>query len=122
MLLCYLLKELDYEELKEVNLRVVVSNKAKYHKSVMIDKTVTYPIKINVLNVPEAPHFQPAVKVIYVSEDSKIIDLKKVIATYTAIDSDTLLTATNVRYGTETQSPDWKGFPLGLDFFFSNFL
>ncbi|KAK3545937.1 hypothetical protein QTP70_016961, partial [Hemibagrus guttatus] len=90
-------KELNYEELTEVNLKVVVRNKAEYHKSV-IEKTQTYPVKINVLNVPEAPHFQPAVKVIYVSEDSKTIDLKKVIATYKATDSDTMLTATNVRY------------------------
>ncbi|KAF5892315.1 desmoglein-2-like, partial [Clarias magur] len=91
-------KELDYEALKEVNLQVVVSNKASYHKSVVIDKPTSYPIKIKVVNVPEAPHFQPAVKVISISEDRTTIDLKKVIATYTATDSDTLLPATNVRY------------------------
>ncbi|KAI5104732.1 desmoglein-2, partial [Silurus meridionalis] len=91
-------KELDYELLKEVNLAVVVSNKAAYHKSVVIDKPKTYPIKINVVNIPEAPHFHPAVKVVSISEDRTTIDLRKVITTYTATDSDTLLTATNVRY------------------------
>ncbi|XP_053337903.1 desmoglein-2-like protein [Clarias gariepinus] len=91
-------KKLDFEELNEVNLIVVVNNKSPYHKSVVIDKPMTYPIKIKVINVPEAPHFNPAVKVIFISEDRTTIDLKKVIATYTATDSDTLLTATNVRY------------------------
>lgn len=101
ILFLYLLKELNYEELKEINLKVVVRNKAEYHKSVVVNKHQTYPIKINVLNVPEAPHFQPAVKVIYISEDSKTIDLKKVITIYKATDSDTMLTATNVRWEIE---------------------
>ncbi|KAG7330515.1 hypothetical protein KOW79_006737 [Hemibagrus wyckioides] len=100
-------KELNYEELKEVNLKVVVRNKAEYHKSVVIGKHQTYPIKINVLNVPEAPHFQPAVKVIYISENSKTIDLKRVIAIYKATDSDTLLTATNVRYVKGQDIDNW---------------
>ncbi|XP_053337777.1 desmoglein-2-like protein [Clarias gariepinus] len=91
-------KKLDFEELNEVNLIVVVNNKSPYHKSVVIEKPITYPIKIKVMNVPEAPHFNPAVKVVSISEDRTTIDLKKVIATYTATDSDTLLTATNVRY------------------------
>lgn len=91
-------RELDYEQLKEVNLMVSVSNKAAYHKSVVIDRTITYPIKIKVVNVPETPHFNPVVKVISISEDRKTIILNKVITTYTATDSDTLLIATNVRY------------------------
>ncbi|KAF4088862.1 hypothetical protein AMELA_G00059540 [Ameiurus melas] len=90
-------KELDYEERKEVNLTVEVNNKAPYHKSVII-KPLKYPINIKVVNVPEAPHFKPVVKVVSISEDHKTIDLKKVITTYTATDSDTMLTASNVRY------------------------
>ncbi|KAG7330519.1 hypothetical protein KOW79_006741 [Hemibagrus wyckioides] len=89
-------KELNYEEFEEISLKLVVNNKAAYHKSVVNDKIIEYPIKIKVKNVREAPHFQPAVKVIRVSEDRK--DLTKVITTYTATDSDTLLTASNVRY------------------------
>lgn len=83
--------------MKEVNLKVTVSNKAAYHKSVVIGKPAAYPVKIKVVNVPEAPHFHPAVKVISISEDRTTVDLTKVIATYTATDSDTLSTATNVR-------------------------
>ncbi|XP_060769704.1 desmoglein-2-like protein [Neoarius graeffei] len=100
-------KELDYEELKEVNLEVVVRNKAAYHKSVVIGKPKVYPIKIKVMNVPEAPRFLPIVKTVYTSEDRTTIDLKKVIATYPATDSDTLLTASNVRYSKGKDVDSW---------------
>ncbi|KAF5892318.1 desmoglein-2-like, partial [Clarias magur] len=100
-------KKLDFEELNEINLIVVVNNKSPYHKSVVIEQPITYPIRIKVVNVPEAPHFHPAVKVVSISEDSTTIDLKKVIATYTATDSDTLLTATNVRYVKGEDVDNW---------------
>ncbi|KAF5892316.1 desmoglein-2-like, partial [Clarias magur] len=100
-------KKLDFEEFNEVKLIVVVNNKSPYHKSVVIEKPITYPIRIKVVNVPEAPHFNPAVKVISISEDRTTIDLKKVITTYTATDSDTLLTATNVRYVKGEDVDDW---------------
>ncbi|KAF5892317.1 desmoglein-2-like isoform X1, partial [Clarias magur] len=90
------LKKLDFEEFNEVKLIVVVNNKSPYHKSVVIEQPITYPIRIKVMNVPEALHFNPAVKVVSISEDRTTIDLKKVITTYTATDSDTLLTTTNV--------------------------
>ncbi|XP_060769683.1 desmoglein-2-like protein [Neoarius graeffei] len=93
-----LIKELDYELLKEIRLEVVVRNKAAYHKSVVIGKPKVYPFKIKVINVPEGPRFNPIVKTVYISEDRTTINLKKVIATYTATDSDTQLTATNIRY------------------------
>ncbi|XP_034160017.2 desmoglein-2-like protein [Pangasianodon hypophthalmus] len=99
-------KELNYEGLNEVNLTVLVRNKATYHKSVVTDKPITYPINIKVVNVPEAPHFHPTVKVISISEDHKTIDLKKVITTYTATDSDTLLTA-SCRYVKGDDVDNW---------------
>lgn len=85
-----------------LNLEVAVSNKAEY--SFDSDRPVimppkSYPIKINVVNQKEGPRFQPSVKVVTISEDHSSIFLNKVIANYAAIDSDTLLTATNVRYG-----------------------
>ncbi|KAG7330518.1 hypothetical protein KOW79_006740 [Hemibagrus wyckioides] len=91
-------KELNYEEVKEIHLKVVVKNKAPYHKSVVNNKIIEYPINIKVQNMREAPHFQPAVKDVRVSEDPEVTDLTKVITTYTATDTDTLLAATNVRY------------------------
>ncbi|KAK3567245.1 hypothetical protein QTP86_015086, partial [Hemibagrus guttatus] len=91
-------KELDYEKVKEISLKVVVNNKAPYHKSVVNDKIIEYPINIKVQNVREAPHFHPMVKKVRVSEDPEVTDLSKVITTYTATDTDTMSTATNVRY------------------------
>ncbi|KAI5627209.1 desmoglein-2, partial [Silurus asotus] len=91
-------KELDYETMKKIDLEVVVNNTAPYHKSVVLGKRKTYSINIKVLNELEAPFFQHPVKVISITENRTTIDLKKVIVTYTATDSDTLLTATNVRY------------------------
>ncbi|XP_072543360.1 desmoglein-2-like protein [Salminus brasiliensis] len=100
-------KDLDYEELTEMNLKVVISNKAAYHSSVIIKQPLTYPIKIKVINQPEGPRFQPSVKVISLSEDKTTINLKKVIATYTAIDSDRLVTATDVRYVKGEDADNW---------------
>lgn len=98
------LQALDYEELKVLNLEVAVSNKAQYNfgsGGSMTGSTTSksYPIKINVVNQKEGPRFQPSVKVVTISEDHTSISLNKVIVNYAAIDSDTLQTATNVRYG-----------------------
>uniref|UniRef100_A0A1A7W8T5 Cadherin domain-containing protein n=1 Tax=Iconisemion striatum TaxID=60296 RepID=A0A1A7W8T5_9TELE len=79
-------KALDYEELKSLNLDLRVSNKAKYNMGGdgMTGASVpskSYPIKINVVNQKEA--------------------------TYTAIDSDTQKTATNVRYLKLKDQDNW---------------
>lgn len=76
---------------------MAVSNKASYSAGTTVSKK-SYPIKINVLNQKEGPRFQPTVKVVTISEDHSSIFINKVITNYAAIDSDTLKTATNVRY------------------------
>lgn len=81
--------------MQTINLQVAVSNKAKYHSSV-ITTTKTYPIKIHVQNEPEGPRFQPAIKVVHVTEDHTAISLEKVITTYKAFDTDKQQYATNV--------------------------
>ena len=94
------LKALDYEELKVLNLAIRVSNKAEYYfgsSKGLEDMGKAYPIKINVINQKEGPKFKPTVKVVTISEDSSLVTINKVITTYTAIDSDTLQIATNVR-------------------------
>lgn len=89
--------------MKQLHLEVSVSNKAAYNfgsgsmTGAIISKP--YPIKINVINQKEGPRFQPTVKVVSISEDHTYVSINKVIATYAAIDSDTLKIATNVRYG-----------------------
>ncbi|XP_047677232.1 desmoglein-2-like [Tachysurus fulvidraco] len=100
-------KELNFEEIKEISLKVVVNNKAPYHKSVVNDKILEYPIKIKVLNVLEAPHFSPQMLVVSVTENTELTDLTKVIATFKAKDTDTLLTATNVRYFKQEDVYQW---------------
>lgn len=99
---CVVLQALDYEQLKVLNLEVTVRNKAEYNfgsQSVILPSVPkTYPIKINVVNQKEGPRFQPTVKVVSVSEDDTSISISQTIITnYAAIDSDTLLKATNVR-------------------------
>ncbi|XP_077376292.1 desmoglein-2-like protein [Festucalex cinctus] len=104
-------KELDYEEIKSLNLAVVVSNKAKYDfgssstSTSIISKS--YSVKINVVNQKEGPRFQPSVKVVTLSEDHTSISINTVITTYTAIDSDTHQTATNVRYVKYRDDDNW---------------
>lgn len=93
---------LDYEEIKALNLGIRVANKAGYDFGASGSMTgagagKTYPVKINVLNQKEGPRFLPTVKVVPVSEDKSSFSVTKVITTYSAIDSDTLKTATNVR-------------------------
>nr|XP_046264008.1 desmoglein-2-like [Scatophagus argus] len=104
-------KALDYEELKVLNLEVAVSNIAQYSfGSVSTTGSIvqkSYPIKINVVNQKEAPRFQPSVKVVTISEDHTSISLNKIIASYAAIDSDTLRTATNVRYAKIRDDDNW---------------
>ncbi|XP_028987487.1 desmoglein-2-like protein [Betta splendens] len=104
-------KALDYEEMKEVNLQVSVSNKAAYNfgsgsmTGALHPKS--YPIKINVKNQKEGPRFQPNVKVVTISEDQTSTIIRKVIANYAAIDSDTLQKATNVRYAKIVDEDNW---------------
>ncbi|XP_046884236.1 desmoglein-2-like isoform X2 [Hypomesus transpacificus] len=108
-----IVKALDYEELKVVNLRVSVSNKAEYNFGSVIgggpslDRPKIYSVKINVVNQLEGPRFQPAIKVVTISEDKTTISLNKIFTTYAAIDSDTLLTATNVRYAKLYDVDNW---------------
>uniref|UniRef100_A0A673ZMS9 Desmoglein-2-like n=1 Tax=Salmo trutta TaxID=8032 RepID=A0A673ZMS9_SALTR len=118
----WITKALDYEELKVLNLAIRVSNKAEYYfgsssTSGSIGGGVmggaitgggkTYPIKINVVNQKEGPKFKPTVKVVTISEDSSLVTINKVITTYTAIDSDTLQVATNVRYAKIYDEDHW---------------
>ncbi|XP_077580449.1 desmoglein-2-like protein [Stigmatopora nigra] len=104
-------KELDYEEMQSLNLGVVVANKAQYNFGSSSSSTSvvskSYSVKINVINQKEGPRFQPSVKVVTLSEDQTSISINTVITTYTAIDSDTQLIATNVRYAKLRDDDNW---------------
>ncbi|XP_076000682.1 desmoglein-2-like protein [Genypterus blacodes] len=103
-------KALDYEQRRVLNLGVVVANKAGYEFGPGwtggIPKPKPYPIKINVVNQKEGPRFKPSVKVVTVSEESKV-SLNQIITNYHAIDSDTLKAATNVRYAKFRDEDNW---------------
>lgn len=62
-----------------------------------LSKYKSYPVKINVMNEPEGPAFDPKVKAIHVSEGSTSFDINKVVAKYPAIDGDTRKPAERVR-------------------------
>ncbi|XP_023671496.2 desmoglein-2-like protein isoform X1 [Paramormyrops kingsleyae] len=98
-------KPLDYEELKELDLKISVSNKAEYHVSTSVLKK-TYPIKVKVKNVPEGPIFKPRLKVFNVSEGTET-HIHTVIAKYPAIDGDTFEIAKDVRYIKGKDPDNW---------------
>ncbi|KAG8014182.1 Desmoglein-2, partial [Nibea albiflora] len=104
-------KPLDYEKLQVLNLEVAVKNKAVYNFGTSMTGSTSYqksyPIKINVINQKEGPRFQPSVKVVTISEDHTTVSINKIITTYAAIDSDTLQTATNVRYAKIRDDDNW---------------
>uniref|UniRef100_A0A3Q2SXI9 Desmoglein-2-like n=1 Tax=Fundulus heteroclitus TaxID=8078 RepID=A0A3Q2SXI9_FUNHE len=105
-------KALDYEEIKALNLAVKVKNEAEYNFGSSMSITgasgsKSYPININVVNQKEGARFKPSVKSVTVSEEKTSISLDKVITTYAAIDSDTLKTATNVRYAKLKDEDNW---------------
>ncbi|XP_012730885.3 desmoglein-2 [Fundulus heteroclitus] len=105
-------KALDYEEIKALSLAVKVKNEAEYNFGSSMSATgasgsKSYPININVINQKEGARFKPSVKVVTVSEDKTSFSLEKVITTYAAIDSDTLKTATDVRYQKGFDKDNW---------------
>ncbi|TKS79694.1 Desmoglein-2 Cadherin family member 5 HDGC [Collichthys lucidus] len=104
-------KPLDYEKLQLLNLEVAVKNKATYNFGTSMTGSTSYqksyPIKINVINQKEGPRFHPSVKVVTLSEDTTFVSINKIITTYAAIDSDTLQTATNVRYAKIRDDDNW---------------
>ncbi|XP_061111878.1 desmoglein-2-like protein [Conger conger] len=98
------IQSLDYEKVKEVNLKVAMHNKAAYHSSV-VSAPGEITIKIKVKN--KGPMFIPATKVISVSENSKVVSTHTVIDTYAAIDGDTLVTAKNIWYAKLNDPANW---------------
>ncbi|NXI42577.1 DSG2 protein, partial [Galbula dea] len=100
-----LVKELDYEQMRSLNLGIVVTNKAEFHKSIKHSyKAQTIPIKINVINVQEGPVFPGGTKVIEASEK---FQLKEVIGQYQALDEDTGRVAERIVYMKGKDPANW---------------
>ncbi|NWY57388.1 DSG2 protein, partial [Chionis minor] len=100
-----LVKELDYEKMQSLNLGIVVTNKAEFHKSIKHSHIAqTIPIKINVINVREGPIFPGGTKIIEASENLKI---RQVIGQYQAYDEDTGKIAEHIIYMKGRDAADW---------------
>ncbi|NXE74698.1 DSG2 protein, partial [Cochlearius cochlearius] len=100
-----LVKELDYEKMQSLNLGIVVTNKAEFHKSIKHSyKSQVIPIKINVINVREGPVFPGGTKIIEASEK---LQIRQVIGQYQAYDEDTGKVAEHITYMKGSDKANW---------------
>ncbi|NXY40802.1 DSG2 protein, partial [Ceuthmochares aereus] len=100
-----LVKELDYEKMQSLNLGIIVTNKAEFHKSIKHTyKPQTIPIKINVVNVREGPMFPSGPKIIEASEK---LQIGQVIGQYQAYDEDAGRTAERIIYMKGNDTANW---------------
>ncbi|XP_021243511.1 desmoglein-2-like [Numida meleagris] len=100
-----LVKALNYEEMQSLNLGIVVTNKAEFHKSIKSSyKAQTIPIKIHVIDVREGPVFPGGTKIIEASESVRV---HQVIGQYQAIDEDTGKAAVRIRYIKGRDPANW---------------
>ncbi|XP_013918704.1 PREDICTED: desmoglein-2-like [Thamnophis sirtalis] len=104
--LIYLVSKINYEELQTMDLKIVVSNKAAYHKSIISQVSQVKPIsvKINVENVREGPVFKPQTLVIKTMETMKI---NQIIGSYQAYDEDTQKIAQRITYAKGSDTANW---------------
>ncbi|KAI1243355.1 hypothetical protein IHE44_0000950 [Lamprotornis superbus] len=98
-------KALDYEKMQSLNLGIVVTNKAEFHKSIKPSyKAETIPIRIKVINVQEGPVFPGGTKVIEASEK---LQIKQVIGQYQAYDEDTGKISERITYMKGKDAANW---------------
>uniref|UniRef100_A0AAR2J3F1 Cadherin domain-containing protein n=1 Tax=Pygocentrus nattereri TaxID=42514 RepID=A0AAR2J3F1_PYGNA len=101
-----LVKLVDYEKVKEVNLGLAISNVAPLINPSAIEGK-RYPVKIIVNNLSDGLAFSPSKKEFPVSEDPKKIQVPKIIGSFPAVDGDTGKSAENVRYAKGYDPDNW---------------
>jgi hypothetical protein len=99
VLLCYaypaltltlFLQEVDYEEMKKLDLSIIVTNKAAFHKSILSKyKATPIPITVKVKNVVEGIHFKSSVVSFRASEAMDRSSLSRSIGNFQVFDEDT---------------------------------
>ncbi|NWQ78224.1 DSG2 protein, partial [Columbina picui] len=100
-----LVKELDYEKMRSLNLGVVVTNKAEFHKSIKYTyRPQTIPIKVSVINVEEGPFFPGGTKIIEASEK---LQIGQIIGQYQAYGEDMKTAAVGIKYLTGSDLAEW---------------
>ncbi|XP_027702730.1 desmoglein-2-like isoform X2 [Vombatus ursinus] len=85
-----LIKEVDYEVMKTLDLKMIVTNKAPFHKSIrnkFVAKPI--PIKVKVTNVVEGIYFKSKKIMIQISEHMERSEIGKTIGRFQAYDEDT---------------------------------
>ncbi|XP_039610597.1 desmoglein-2-like [Polypterus senegalus] len=103
-------KEMDYEELQNLQLGISVRNKAAFHQSLASAsgyKSKSIPVNIKVKNKKEGAAFMPKVKAMAVSEQKGKMDLSKAIGSYRATDRDSGKFAQNVKYAKGNDPGNW---------------
>ncbi|NXQ80848.1 DSG1A protein, partial [Nyctibius grandis] len=99
------IKELNYEQLQSHSLIIGVRNVAAFHHSVAHDYQISgTPLTIQVKNVIEPPRFHPSSVVFSIPESTRV---NQVVGTYTAIDEDTGVIASNVVYSIGRDPGAW---------------
>ncbi|XP_072460577.1 desmoglein-2 [Notamacropus eugenii] len=102
-----LIKEVDYEVMKTLDLKIIVTNKAPFHKSIRNNfKAKPIPIKVNVKNVMEGIYFKSKKIVIQTSEQMEKSELGKIIGSFQAYNEDTGQVA-QVTYAKEGDLDHW---------------
>nr|XP_014700841.2 desmoglein-1 [Equus asinus] len=97
-------KPLDYEDVKNLQLSIGVRNKAEFHHSVMSQyKLTATAISVTVLNVVEGSVFRPGSKTYVVTSD---MGQNYKVGDFIATDLDTGLASTTVRYVMGTNPAD----------------
>uniref|UniRef100_A0A4X2K366 Cadherin domain-containing protein n=1 Tax=Vombatus ursinus TaxID=29139 RepID=A0A4X2K366_VOMUR len=82
--------EVDYEVMKTLDLKMIVTNKAPFHKSIrnkFVAKPI--PIKVKVTNVVEGIYFKSKKIMIQISEHMERSEIGKTIGRFQAYDEDT---------------------------------
>ncbi|KAL6090536.1 hypothetical protein STEG23_024322, partial [Scotinomys teguina] len=85
-----LVKEVDYEKMKALNLSILVTNKAAFHQSIRNKfKATPIPITVKVKNVVEGIHFKSSVISVRASEAMDRSSLSRSIGKFQVFDEDT---------------------------------
>uniref|UniRef100_A0A8C9DMP2 Desmoglein 2 n=1 Tax=Prolemur simus TaxID=1328070 RepID=A0A8C9DMP2_PROSS len=102
-----LIKEVDYEEMKNLDFSIIVTNKAAFHKSIRNKyKPTSIPIKVKVKNVKEGINFKSNTISVHASESTDRSRRGQVIGKFQAFDEDTGQLA-HVKYAKLEDIDNW---------------
>ncbi|XP_051019116.1 desmoglein-2 [Acomys russatus] len=102
-----LVKEVDYEKMKNLDFSILVTNKAAFHKSVRNKyKATPIPITVKVKNVVEGIHFKSSIVSVRASEAMDRSSLSRSIGKFQVFDEDTGQAA-KVKYTIVEDRDNW---------------